>query len=94
MKKALNLPAIIRKYQKSREMSDSWHVIKHGRKSGTRSGGMSGFGTVEIVLIIAVLISLALLFRSAITSYATHLITSVFGDQSVLSTDDEGDLQP
>lgn len=44
-----------------------------------------GFGTVEIVLIIAVLISLALLFRTAITSYATDLITSVFGDQSVIS---------
>lgn len=51
----------------------------------------SGFGTVEIVLIIAVLISLALLFRTAITSYATNLITSVFGDQSVLTISDEGD---
>ena len=51
----------------------------------------SGFGTVEIVLIIAVLISLALLFRTAITSYATRLITSVFGDQSILSSSDEGD---
>ncbi|MHB1453303.1 MAG: Flp1 family type IVb pilin [Saccharofermentanales bacterium] len=39
-----------------------------------------GFGTVEIVLIIAVLISLALLFRSSITSYAKHLMTSVFTD--------------
>jgi len=47
-----------------------------------------GFGTVEIVLIIAVLISLALLFRTAITSYATKLITSVFGDQSILSQSD------
>ncbi len=50
-----------------------------------------GFGTVEIVLIIAVLISLALLFRTAITSYATHLLTSVFGDQSVLPAASEGD---
>lgn len=54
------------------------------------SQGKAGFGTVEIVLIIAVLISLALLFRSAITSYATHLITSVFGDQSILSESNEG----
>jgi uncharacterized membrane protein YczE len=43
-----------------------------------------GFGTVEIVLIIAVLISLALLFRTAITAYATRLMTSVFGDESIL----------
>lgn len=51
----------------------------------------SGFGTVEIVLIIAVLISLALLFRTAITSYATNLIASVFGDQSILSQSKPGD---
>jgi hypothetical protein len=50
-----------------------------------------GFGTVEIVLIIAVLISLALLFRTAITSYATDLITNVFGDQSILSESKAGD---
>jgi len=47
-----------------------------------------GFGTIEIVLIIAVLISLALIFRTAITSYATNLITSVFGDQSILTESD------
>lgn len=41
-----------------------------------------GFGTVEIVLIIAVLISLALLFRSSITSYAKNLMTSVFTDNA------------
>ena len=90
MKMALKPPVMIRKDQKSRKMPVSRHVAKHGRKSGRKSG----FGTVEIVLIIAVLISLALLFRSAITSYATHLITSVFGDQSILSTNDEGDVQP
>lgn len=41
-----------------------------------------GFGTVEIVLIIAVLISLALLFRSSITAYAKNLMTSVFTDNT------------
>lgn len=50
-----------------------------------------GFGTVEIVLIIAVLISLALLFRTAITSYATDLITNVFGDQSIITESKTGD---
>lgn len=38
----------------------------------------SGFGTLEIVIIIAVILSIALLFRSTFTRYATNLITSVF----------------
>ena len=59
--------------------------------TGKQLRGKAGFGTVEIVLIIAVLISLALLFRTAITSYATHLITSVFGDQSILTESSEGE---
>ena len=44
-----------------------------------------GFGTIEVVLIIAVLISIALIFRTAIMSYATAIITAAFGDQSILS---------
>jgi len=66
-------------------------LINSPAQSGKTHLKKSGFGTVEIVLIIAVLISLALLFRTAITSYATRLITSVFGDQSVLSEKSEGD---
>jgi hypothetical protein len=66
--------------------------ITHSKSiSDKNPQGKSGFGTVEIVLIIAVLISLALLFRTAITSYATHLITSVFGDQSILTESKEGE---
>ena len=38
----------------------------------------SGFGTLEIVIIIAVILSIALLFRSTLTTYATNLIESVF----------------
>lgn len=49
----------------------------------------NGFGTVEIVLIIAVLISLALIFRTAIMSYATKLMTNVFGDQSIIAVSNE-----
>lgn len=41
-----------------------------------------GLGTVEVVIIIAVLISVALIFRSAILSYATDIIESVFGDSA------------
>lgn len=58
-------------------------------KTPKKKQSKKGFGTVEIVLIIAVLISLALLFRSAITSYATSLMVSVFGDQSILSENAE-----
>ncbi len=39
-----------------------------------------GFGTVEIVLITAVLIALAMMFRTAIISYADDLLGSVFKD--------------
>ncbi|MHB8962439.1 MAG: Flp1 family type IVb pilin [Saccharofermentanales bacterium] len=44
------------------------------------STSRKGFGTVEIVLIIAVLISLALLFRTSITAYAKNLMNTVFND--------------
>lgn len=37
-----------------------------------------GFGTLEIVIIIAVILSIALLFRSTLTRYATSLIETVF----------------
>jgi len=37
-----------------------------------------GFGTLEIVIIIAVILSIALLFRSTLTRYATNLIETVF----------------
>jgi hypothetical protein len=40
--------------------------------------GKSGFGTLEIVIIIAVILSIALLFRSTLSHYATTLIESVF----------------
>ena len=38
----------------------------------------TGFGTLEIVIIIAVILSIALLFRSTLSRYATNLIESVF----------------
>lgn len=44
-----------------------------------------GIGTLEVVIIIAVLLSVALIFRQALTAYAAQLIQSVFGDQSAIS---------
>lgn len=37
-----------------------------------------GFGTLEIVIIIAVILSIALLFRKTLSDYATRLISTVF----------------
>ncbi|HHW93899.1 MAG TPA: hypothetical protein GX734_05325 [Clostridiaceae bacterium] len=38
----------------------------------------SGFGTLEIIIIIAVLITVALLFRENIIAFARNLINKVF----------------
>lgn len=46
--------------------------------------GKSGFGTLEVVIIIAVLLSVALIFRTALTDYANNLIQTVLGDQQVI----------
>ena len=48
-------------------------------------GGKKGFGTLEVVIIIAVLLSVALIFRSALTDYAKNLIQTVLGNQSVIT---------
>ena len=48
------------------------------------SSGKKGFGTLEVVIIIAVLLSVALIFRAALTDYANNLIQTVLGDQQVI----------
>ena len=55
------------------------------------SGGRKGFGTVEIVLITAVLIALAMMFRTATTSYAENLLDSVFQDPGIMSSSISGE---
>jgi hypothetical protein len=49
-----------------------------------------GFGTLEIVIIIAVLLTIALIFRKTLISYANNLISAVF-DESIVN--DMGDYQ-
>lgn len=39
-----------------------------------------GMGTVEIVVIIAVLVSIALIFRNVITDWVRTTITNIFND--------------
>lgn len=44
----------------------------------------NGFGTLEVVIIIAVLLTVALIFRQTLLSFATDLIHSVFRDGSII----------
>lgn len=50
----------------------------------------NGFGTLEIVIIIAVLLTIALIFRKTLINYANNLISAVF-DESIVN--DMGDYQ-
>ncbi len=50
-----------------------------------------GLATVEVVILIAVLIAIALIFRGAILSYATDIIHSVFGDSASVIGDISGE---
>ena len=44
-----------------------------------------GLGTVEIVLIIAVLVGIALIFRDALIKFAVNIMKSVFGDDTIIN---------
>lgn len=39
-----------------------------------------GMGTVEIVVIIAVLVTIAIIFRTAITGWVSSTVSSIFSD--------------
>ena len=53
------------------------------RKTAKRN--KKGMGTVEIVIIIAVLVSLALLFREGLMSYGKKIINYCFDDTKIQS---------
>ena len=46
--------------------------------------GCRGFGTLEVVIIIAVLMAVALVFRQSLMAFAKHLIDTVFDQDSVI----------
>lgn len=46
-------------------------------------GKEKGMGTVEIVIIVAVLVGIALIFRDAIINFVTEIMGNVFGDGSI-----------
>ena len=45
----------------------------------------SGMSTVEVVIIIAVLVGVALLFREAIMSFIREIIDSVFNNEDIIN---------
>ncbi len=54
-------------------------------KQRTKRINKKGMGTVEIVIIIAVLVSLALLFREGLMSYGKKIINYCFDDSKIQS---------
>lgn len=52
-----------------------------------------GLGTVEIVVIIAVLVGIALIFRDAIIKFVVGIMRSVFGDESIIDDVSAGSIR-
>lgn len=52
-----------------------------------------GLGTVEIVVIIAVLVGIALIFRDAIINFVTDIMGSVFADDSIVQDVKSGNIR-
>ena len=58
-------------------------MSKRTKKSLSTLEQRRGMGTVEIVIIIAVLVALALIFRTALMGYAENIMDFVFNDGAV-----------
>lgn len=52
-----------------------------------------GLGTVEIVVIIAVLVGIALIFRDAIIKFVTDIMKNVFADDTIIKDVDSGSIR-
>ena len=61
-------------------MAWNWMTAAINRESLRREDGM---GTVEIVIIIAVLVGLALIFRDAILKFATGVMDALFANDQI-----------
>ncbi|NLT11802.1 MAG: hypothetical protein GXY06_05260 [Clostridiaceae bacterium] len=60
--------------------------MKNKQLPKTFSTNRKGMGTVEIVIIIAILVSLALVFREGLTNYAENIMDFVFNDGQVIGS--------
>jgi Flp pilus assembly pilin Flp len=52
-----------------------------------------GLGTVEIVVIIAVLVGIALIFRDAIIKFVTGIMSNVLADESIINDINSGTIR-
>lgn len=52
-----------------------------------------GLGTVEIVVIIAVLVGIALIFRDAIIKFVTDIMKGIFADDSIKTDVNSGSIR-
>jgi len=52
-----------------------------------------GLGTVEIVVLIAVLVGIALIFRDAIIKFVTDIMKSVFADDTITHDVDSSNIR-
>lgn len=57
-------------------------------KNSCKFQSCHGFGTLEVVIIIAVLLTVAMLFRTTLSQYADDLMQSVFKDSIIEEIDD------
>jgi hypothetical protein len=75
-----------RMYQKSIQTFDGQASRTNGINPLKKllAGNRQGFGTLEVVIIIAVLLTIALIFRHSLLSFATNLIDTVFNNDSVI----------
>lgn len=62
-------------------MKKLFKLNKHSLITSSR-----GMGTIEIVIIIAILVSLALIFRGALTTYANSVMTFVFDEGKIIGS--------
>lgn len=52
-----------------------------------------GLGTVEIVIIVAVLVGIALIFRDAIITFVTDIMKSVFDNDTIVNDVNSGNIR-
>lgn len=59
------------------------HIFKAPTRLRAQLRGEKGFGTIEVVIIIAIMLAIVLLFRTQISRFASKLIDRVFSDSII-----------
>lgn len=66
------------------------NMLKHTKSFLKKEDGL---GTVEIVVIIAVLVGIALIFRDAIIDFVRSIIESIFDSESIRNDINPGNIR-